>query len=76
MFTFLSRNNYRFSNLFLLFVQIKYLIVCAIQLSSSLITSLDLDLLDMILSDKNMKCSTKGTAQVYFLRLVVIVWFF
>ena len=34
IFTFLSHNNYRFSNLLLLFVRIKYFTVCAIQLNN------------------------------------------
>ena len=58
-----------FFKLFLVFVQIKHLIVSAIQLNKSLIiniTSLYLLILypwfKMILWDKNLKCSTKETA--------------
>ena len=39
-FNFLSHSNYRFSNLLLLFVQIKYLIISAIQLNNSRITNI------------------------------------
>ena len=40
MCTFLSHNNYRFSNLLFLFVHIKYLIVCTIQLNNSFIINI------------------------------------
>ena len=47
IFTFLSHNNYRFSNTLLLFVQIKYLILCAIQLNNSYI--INIALLDLLI---------------------------
>ena len=66
IFTFLSLNNYGFSNLLLLFVQIKYLIVCAIHLDNNLITNITLLIFyyitpwfKMILSHKNLKCFTR-----------------
>ena len=65
-FYFSSLNNYGFSNLLLLFVQIKYLIVCAIHLDNNLITNITLLIFyyitpwfKMILSHKNLKCFTR-----------------